>query len=303
MTAANQVLLKFKGHYDEAVAVAACSPGHLLLMDSAGKVKKHNVYGGRAERIWAYEDANQGRLITDAYSINDVVFFGRCLPGDRIAARIPANAAAIAIGDTLVSNGDGTIVKNTGGNSHTLFSNTVASNAVTNTTTETDFNQKYTIPANFLQPGDVLTINAQVIATATNTTDTLTVKLYIGGTAIVATAAVDVVNNDIAVISATVIIRTIGAAGTYVAFGQQGLGTPGTVTAKPWNLGSTAIDTTATQVVKVTATWSVANAGDSCRLDGLDIELSRSLHLMAVAQEAVDNSAVASESFLDVAVL
>jgi hypothetical protein len=39
------------------------------------------------------------------------------------------------------------------------------------------------------------------------------------------------------------------------------------------NLASTAIDTTVAQVVNVTATWSVANAGNSCRLDVMVVEL------------------------------
>jgi hypothetical protein len=36
---------------------------------------------------------------------------------------------------------------------------------------------------------------------------------------------------------------------------------------------STAIDTTATQVIGVGATWSAASASDSCRLDYLTVEM------------------------------
>jgi predicted RecA/RadA family phage recombinase len=148
----------------------------------------------------------------------------------------------------------------------------VASSAVTNTTAETAFDKSHTIPANTLQAGDVLKIRGQVIAPATNSTDTLTLKLKIGATVIVATAAVDVANNDIGYFDATVVVRTNGAGGTIVAAGEQALGTPGTVTGKPFNLASTAIDTTVDQLISVTATWSVANAGDSCRLDLLTVE-------------------------------
>jgi predicted RecA/RadA family phage recombinase len=153
-----------------------------------------------------------------------------------------------------------------------LFEQIVPSTAVANTTVETAFDQSYTIPANTLRAGDKLRIRGQVIATATNSTDTLTVKLKIGATVIAVTAAVDVANSDIAYFDAEVVIRTDGANGTFVATGTEALGTPGTVTAKPFNLASTAIDTTAAQAVTMSATWSVTNAGDSCRSDQLSLE-------------------------------
>ncbi len=39
-------------------------------------------------------------------------------------------------------------------------------------------------------------------------------------------------------------------------------------------LASTAIDTTTSKAIGVSATWSVANAGNSCRLDFLRVELA-----------------------------
>jgi hypothetical protein len=155
-----------------------------------------------------------------------------------------------------------------------LFTEVAASSAVTNTTTETAFDQSFTIPANLLGAGDRLHIFAQGIATATNSTDTLNAKLYIGGTGgqlIAATGALDVANNDIFVIDADVVIRTAGVSGTLVASGYSSIGTPGTATAKPFNLASSAIDTTAAKQIAASATWSVANAGNSCRLDILNI--------------------------------
>jgi hypothetical protein len=159
-----------------------------------------------------------------------------------------------------------------------LYANVAASAAHTNTTTEALFDKSYTLPANLLKAGDRIRIRAQGIATATDSTDTLTVKLYIGGltgTAIAATAAVDVANGDIFFIDAELEIRTIGGSGTFTACGVQALGVPGTVTAKPFLLGSTAIDTTATQVIGVGADWSVAAAANSCRLDVLTVQLIR----------------------------
>lgn len=150
-----------------------------------------------------------------------------------------------------------------------------ASAAVSNTTTETAFDKTVPIPADTLQPGDAIRVRAQAIATATNSTDTLDLQLRLGTTDILATGAVDVANGDIGYIDADIVIRTIGASGTMVAAGVVALGVPGTVTAKPKLMASTALDTTAAISVNISATWSAANAGNSVRLDVLDVQVVR----------------------------
>jgi predicted RecA/RadA family phage recombinase len=152
------------------------------------------------------------------------------------------------------------------------FALATASSAIANTTAETAFDKSHTIQANTLQVGDVLKIRAQAIAPSTNSTDTLTLKLKLGTTLIAATSAVDVANNDIGYFDATVVVRGIGSGGTIAGTGEQTLGTPGTATVKPFALAATTVDTTVDQAITVTATWSVANAGDSCRLDMLTVE-------------------------------
>jgi hypothetical protein len=159
------------------------------------------------------------------------------------------------------------------------FTNTAASTAVSNTTTETLFDQFCTIPAKHLQPGQLIRIRYQGIATATNSTDTLAIKLYIGGltgTVLFSHAATDVANDNVFQGEYELIIRTIGASGTMVGVGT-GKSVPaaeGTMTIKDDILASTAIDTTTSKVIGVSATWSVANAGNSCRLDFLRVELA-----------------------------
>lgn len=157
-----------------------------------------------------------------------------------------------------------------------LFENIVAdSTAVSDTTDETAFNKTITIPANFLRAGDVVRIKGSVVATATNSTDTLTVKVKIGSTVIHTITAVDVANNDAANFDIEVTIRTIGATGTMVAMGFAGVGVPATATSKVASLASTAIDTTASKAVSATATWSAASAGDSCKLSILSVQVIR----------------------------
>jgi hypothetical protein len=191
----------------------------------------------------------------------------------KVSATANGNFIGVAMTATT-ADGDEVVVCRLRNSPSTLLLQTVASSAVTTTAAETAFDQTATIPANTLKAAKRIKILLQGIATATNSTDTLTVKLKIGTQVIIATAAVDVANNDIFFIEAELIIRTDGATGTLVAAGLQGLGTPGTVTGKPFNLGSTAIDTTVDQLVSATATWSTNNAGNSCRQDMLDVAVA-----------------------------
>lgn len=158
-----------------------------------------------------------------------------------------------------------------------LYVNTAASTAITNSTAETAFSTSHTIPANSLLAGTVLKIRYQGIATATNSTDTLTVRLRIGGltgTVLHAHTATDVANNDVWQGWYDVVIRTVGASGTMVGFGarKNAPAAEGTATWQDDILASTTIDTTAAQTINVTGQWSVANAGNSCRLDVMMVE-------------------------------
>jgi hypothetical protein len=165
-----------------------------------------------------------------------------------------------------------------GAGAYLLYSNTAVSADHENTTTEAIFDKSYTLPANSLKAGDVIRIRASVLVTDNNSTDTLTLVLRIGGlagTAIATTAAVDVADNDVGYIDADVVVRTIGASGTASGHGVQALGVPGTVTAKPFHKASFTLDTTATQVICVSADWSVASADNEANLENFVIELLR----------------------------
>jgi hypothetical protein len=153
-----------------------------------------------------------------------------------------------------------------------VYNAIAASAVISNTIAETAFDKSYSIPANSLKAGESLHIRAWGACPSTNSTDTLNVKLRIGGTQIVATGAVDVANNDIFLIDVVVTFRAVGSSGTLVAAGSVALGASGTVTAKAAALSSTSLNTTQNQTIDVTATWSVANAGNQVRLDGLHIE-------------------------------
>lgn len=159
------------------------------------------------------------------------------------------------------------------------YSNEAASSAISNTTTETAFDTSYTFPKNSLDAGQVIKIKWQGIATSTNSTDTLAIKVYIGGitgTLLFTHAATDVANNNVFMGEYELIVRTVGASGTVVGFGT-GKSVPaaeGTATYKDDILASTTINTTAVQQVAVSATWSVASASNSVRLDFLTVEVA-----------------------------
>lgn len=159
------------------------------------------------------------------------------------------------------------------------YSNEGASTAISNTTTETAFSTSYSIAANSLEPGQVIKIRWQGIATATNATDTLTIKVYLGGlagTLLFTHAATDVADNNVFSGEYTLVVRTVGATGTVVGYGV-GKSIPaaeGTATYKDDILASTTLDTTAANDVAISATWSVASAANSCRLDVLVVEVA-----------------------------
>lgn len=162
-----------------------------------------------------------------------------------------------------------------------LFDSVAASSAISGTATETAFDKSITIAANTLKDGDVLRVRGHVTNSAANASDTLTLKLKIGasiaagvGTTIVATAAVDLTDGggDIGYFDATITLRTSGASGTLTATGVQALGVPGTVTAKPFLKASTAIDTTAAQILGVSGTWSSTSGTNSATLETFVVE-------------------------------
>ena len=147
--------------------------------------------------------------------------------------------------------------------------------ALTNSVVETALGA-YTIPANSLSVGSLIQVRFQGIATLTNSTDTLTIKLYlggIGGTALISMAATDVANNDVFQGEYELAVRTIGSTGTVVGVGsfKSIPAAEGTMTIKDDILASTTLDTTANKDITVSGTWSVASASNSCRLDFLRV--------------------------------
>ncbi len=290
--------IHLKGHacYEEAVANAALSPGHAIELMSTGKVRKNTVAGKKSVLRVATEDGLQGKTIDDAYAADDVVGYKIMPPGTQFQGRVAAAAVALSIGDRVVTSNDGTFKKYSGASGELLYSATANSAAHAATTTAANFDKTFTIPANFLQVGDVLKIRALVQATATLSTETLTLLLTIGGETVATTGAVDVADGDVGLIDMELVVRAIGATGELQGAGYVSLGVPGTVTAKAVRYNDATVATNGDLVVAINADWSTANA-NSARLELFDIELVREYTPVAEVEEAVDNSAGVAEAF------
>ncbi len=308
---ANTIVLRgdLARYHGEAVASGASKPGHRVMLDSDGKALKatspnHPLY-------IAKEDALQGNTITNTYAIGDIVPYHMAQKADKVQVRVPAYCPAITKGDRLIDNGtgDGTFIK-CPTSVPLLYSAVARSTSITNTNTETAFSLSYTIPAYLLAVGDVVKISGQGIATSTNSTDTLQVKVKIGSNAIYTSGAIDAANDDIFTFRAEATIRTVGTTGTMVGSGVGFIGTQaaaaGAADIPGGGYGASAtINTTTTNAVTVTATWSVASTSNIVYLDQLNVELVRANGVRPVfqADESVDNSAGTDEAFIDAVVI
>ncbi len=284
---------------NEGKVLSAFSPGHITMRTSASTDSFQKHTGGKGDFFVAKENWMLGKTIDDAYAVDDWSLNHRPAGGDVCQVRIAAGVS-LTKGDKVTHAGDGTVKAAIV--SEVLFQSTAASANITNTTSETAFDKSYTIPANSLRVGDQIRVRAKVKTPTTNSTDTLTLKLKLGATVVIATSAVDVANDDVGIIEAVLTIRTIGASGTFVADGKWALGVQDTATFRVDGLESTAIDTTATQAITVTATWSAASESDIVRLDNLSVEAEQTAENEAIAEVFItkDNSAGLTEAFCTV---
>jgi hypothetical protein len=306
-----------KGHQDEKIAGGTIKPGHMIRQNSSDQVVVHSTYGGRASRIFAIEDSLQGNLATTSYASGDLVFTYQALPGDVIQARVPSGGVAPVNGDFMVSNGDGTLVKSVLIANDVLYSTTAASTAVAGDTSGAQtgsgatFDVGYTIPANSLQVGDVIHVKVAGRITAQNSTDTFKISIMLGSTAVAITGTIDAATDDIFVLETDLIIRTIGASGTFVADGYGFIGTAAAAASAadigaPTYLASTAIDTTTTNALTAKALISVNSSGNSCRVDQFIVSLGRTSQqydIVAVCALGSDTISTSSEAFCPVRII
>jgi len=103
-------LKNYSNVFEEYEANAEIYPGHLVELMSTGKIRKHASANSYAMPMFALEDYLQGKTVDDAYATGDQVQVWIPGRGDQVYARLQ-DAQNIAIGDALVSSGDGTLKK------------------------------------------------------------------------------------------------------------------------------------------------------------------------------------------------
>ncbi len=111
MSDENRIHLGGEFVHEEALASGVIQPGMLVELTSAtaDTVRAHAAEGGRAERMFAVEDALQGNTIDDNYASGDLVMLCIALPGSSVFAILKAGEN-VAKGAKLVSAGDGTLI-------------------------------------------------------------------------------------------------------------------------------------------------------------------------------------------------
>ena len=107
----NTVWLKGDGIVKEGNAGAAITPGHLVIYNSTLGFVVHATAEGDAFAMFALEADFVGRAPATAYATGERVQVLMPQRGAELNSLVPANAAAIVVGDLLVSNGDGTLKK------------------------------------------------------------------------------------------------------------------------------------------------------------------------------------------------
>ena len=95
-------------HEEYVAGEAGIYPGHLVKLVSSGGIEIHDDENGRAEAMWAEEDALQGNTVETVYTVDNLASV--ILPGLGCEVRaLIQDEQDISIGDRLVSAGDGTL--------------------------------------------------------------------------------------------------------------------------------------------------------------------------------------------------
>jgi hypothetical protein len=145
-----------------------------------------------------------------------------------------------------------------------IFMLAAAGAELTDTTTETTL-ASTTLAAGQLAAGRAIEVIASTLTTSSNGTDTLTLKLYIGGTVVWTSAGVDQANNDVGTVRALASSKGTGAASTVdvTGYGVDPDAT-GTIAAKGF-FKQLSLNTSSELEVKLTGTWSVQHADNKVK--------------------------------------
>lgn len=235
----NNVLVK-----DSAgtTTVATLTPGDWAMVVS---------YGSTTTPTWAVPASTVGLTsltLTGALSAASAAFTGA------LAAQNGAFSGQLTTTDGVIS-GNARVV---GGNVHTKQASTTLTNSNVETTLAT-----HTLPANTVKAGTTVRVRGAVRVTGNAGADTLTLKLRLGGTALVTTAASAMVANDVARFDFLVTGRAApGATSSVEAEGLVTLSVAGVAGTKAYVLAPANYATNGTLDVDLRGQWSASSASD-----------------------------------------
>lgn len=291
----NRIKLITRGRLEEALQSGTIYPGMLLQRTSAAPsaqiatVTPHPTYGGEGSWVVGVEDALHGQDITQVYAAGSIPISTPAKDDELLM--LLQNGQNVGVNVGLCSAGDGTLVANIGPQ---LYIITAASTAITNTNTETTFsNGSYSIPANFLQAGDIIHIRARATVTGQTASATQNVKLYFGASNLLCSStAQNLAANNQVLIDQYITIRTSGSSGTYVASGEVSYGSETASTSNATFALSATVNTAAAVVVSLSGTCNANNTANTIELDEFCIEVDRpgGFHSICTSLEAINNS-------------
>jgi len=190
-----------------------------------------------------------------------------------------SDASSPAKGDVQVSTVTGKISGHNGSTFDRYVPQSYASSSdsddVQNTAVETDFAQKYTIPANTLRASSTIRVYTHG-RLPNGVSGNVIFKLYIGGTKVVQLSGA-VSATDAFTMNAYATVRSVGVGGVYTVSGFGSYGNP--TTGSPMNaylLGGDGItiDTTAAADVKASVEFSVASPSNWARLNQIIVDVT-----------------------------
>lgn len=169
----------------------------------------------------------------------------------------------------------------TGTGGSLVYSNTAASSAIANTTTETSFSiPSYSIPANSIVAGTVIRVKIWGVYSTDVVPPTLNMRIKLGGTTYLATGAVTTVgslSNKQWTGEAEFTCFTAGSSGTIQADAIGFLQTAATtsLSVSVPNSATQTINTTTAQAVTCTIQWGTASASNSISCTQFQIYLEQ----------------------------
>jgi hypothetical protein len=143
-----------------------------------------------------------------------------------------------------------------------LYSNTANSSSIANTTTETNFDTNFTLPANFFTAGRIIRLTAWGLYSASGT-PSLTTRAKVGGFTIVPTSQ-GVFNNASSRswrVDATWLVQSTGASGAIRGTSLGNIQDSGNLITM--GNGTSTVDTTGTLLVAVSAQWGTASSSNT----------------------------------------